>query len=155
MAIYWHVESKEALLDEVLDAVLAPISVDGLPPDPVDALVVIGRRYRAAFSGHPRVAPLLATRPTPQGPAGRALMAGAIVLLQAAGLGARDAASAYALVAQFVMGTVLTEHEQETRLPPLLRTFGIEDIPDPDARFEFGLAVLSQGIRAQVAARRG
>jgi len=155
MALYSHVASKEDLLDAVLDAVLATVAAEELSADPIDALVEVAHRYRAAFARHPKAAPLLATRPTPQGPAAHALMAGTIALLRAAGLDDRGAAAAYALLAQFIMGTVLAEHEQERRLPPLLEGLGLQDVPDPDARFEFGLAVLAQGLRAQAAAGGG
>lgn len=151
MALYTHVIGKDDLFDAVLDAVLATISREGLPADPVEALVTVGHRYRSAFAAHPRAAPLLATRPTPQGPIALQLMADTIAMLQLAGLDDRQAASAYALLAQFVMGTVLAEHESDERLPPLLEGLGMEGIPDRDERFEFGLVVLASGIRAMVA----
>lgn len=151
MAIYWHVSDKDDLLTAVLDSVLAEIDGTELPEAPLDALIEVGRRYRASFARHPRVAPLLAAGPSPEGPAAAALMAETVELLRAAGLDDAAAASGYVLLAQFVMGAVLIEHDPDHRLPPQLATAGLGVIPDPDARFEFGLAVLLDGLRARLA----
>ncbi len=150
MAIYWHVSDKDDLLTAVLDSVLAEIDGTDLPEAPFDALLEVGRRYRACFARHPRVAPLLAERPSPEGPAAAALMAATVELLRAAGLDDAAAASGYVLLAQFVMGAVLIEHDPDHRLPPQLASAGLGVLPDPDARFEFGLAVLLDGLRARL-----
>ncbi len=147
MAIYWHVSDKEDLLDAVLDRVLSSISPAGLPADPLQALAVMGRRYREAFLAHPNAAQLLAARPMPEGDAARGLLAGTAALLQAAGLTGQELACATMLLTEFAMGSVLLEHGLR-EADDVSAVTGI-DPPDAATRFEFGITVLLEGIRAR------
>lgn len=148
MAIYWHVPGKEQLFDAILDAVLAEIPLTDLPADPFEALATGARRYRAAFARHPHVAPLLASRPTPEGPAAIAIMNATLDLLAAAGLKDADRTCGYLLLAQFVMAAVVTEHT-ERPVDAMEAALGDAAIPDPDVMFEFGLTCLLEGLRAR------
>jgi TetR/AcrR family tetracycline transcriptional repressor len=146
MALYHHIDSKAALLDLVLDATIGTVSLEDLPADPIDGLVEIAQRYRRAFAARPGVAPLLALRQTPKGPASRRLITTILDLLRAAGLDEAGVAAAYVMVAQLVMGTVVTESEQEESLRPLLGELGAGSVPDRDARFDFAMEVLARGL---------
>jgi AcrR family transcriptional regulator len=144
MAIYWHVPGKEDLFAAVLDAVLAEIPTDGLPADPFEALAAGARRYREAFVRHPNAAPLLAKHPVPVGEVALRIMAMMLDLLATAGLDETERMCGYLLLAQFVMGSVLTEHDVE--LPDGL---GGRPIPPAADRFEFGLSCVLAGLRAR------
>jgi AcrR family transcriptional regulator len=146
MAIYWHVPGKEDLFTAVLDAVLAEIPIDGLPPDPFESLATGARRYREAFVRHPNAAPLLARHPMPVGAVALGIMAMMLDLLAAAGLDETERTCEYLLLAQFVMGSVLTEHDVE--LPDGL---GGRPVPPAADRFEFGLSCVLAGLRARAA----
>jgi TetR/AcrR family tetracycline transcriptional repressor len=148
MAIYWHIPGKKQLFDAVLDAVLSEISTSDLPTDPYEALAAGARRYRDAFSRHPHAAPLLATRPTPEGPTAVAIMNATLELLSATGLHGRDRTCAYLLLAQFVMGAVITEHSGRP-LDTMHDALGTSHLPDTETRFEFGLSCLLAGLRAR------
>jgi AcrR family transcriptional regulator len=152
MAIYWHVSGKEELFDAILDAVLATIPTDGLPVDPFEALATGARRYRAVFDCHPHVAQLLATRPAAEGPAALAIMAISLDLLAAAGLDGAERVCGYLLLAQFVMGSVLTEHAGQ-RLDMMQEALRGTSLPDAESRFEFGLSCILAGLRARASSQ--
>ena len=147
MAIYWHVPGKEDLFTAVLDAVLAEIPTDGLPADPFEALAAGARRYREAFVKHPNAAPLLASHPMPTGEVALGIMAMMLDLLAVAGLDETDRMCGYLLLAQFVMGSVLTEHDPEQPDGLLGQPF-----PPVEERFEFGLSCVLAGLRGRARA---
>lgn len=62
MAAYKHVPNKEALLDAVVDAVLAEVDLTGLSGDWRERLRGGVRRVLAAMTAHPQAAPLLSAR---------------------------------------------------------------------------------------------
>ncbi len=150
MAIYWHVKDKDDLLGAVLDRVLSTLATPPageLPADPLDALAVLGRRYREAFLAHPHAAALLATRPMPDGEAAQALVGGVVALLGAAGLVGVPLVCATALLLEFAMGSVLLEHGLG-RADAFAAIAQDVPLPDPATRFEFGMTTLIAGIRA-------
>lgn len=64
MAIYWYYPSKDALLDAVVDVLMAEVA-EVLVPDAGDwvgALRAVAVAYREIAHAHPRAFPLLATR---------------------------------------------------------------------------------------------
>ena len=69
MILYRHTPSKAALLDGVAEIVLAQLRVDSADPDWAAQLRTVARDYRALALAHPRVVPMLVTRPlaTPLG----------------------------------------------------------------------------------------
>jgi len=156
MAIYWHVRDKRALLDAVLDRVLAtalaPQPGKELPVDPWDQLAEMGRRYRAAFVGHPNAAALLATRPMPEGAAAGELLAAVVSVLSSVGLTGQELTCAAMLLQEFAMGSVLLEHG--LRPAEVIGIVGGDRThPDAGTRFEYGMRVLLAGIRADAASR--
>jgi len=181
MSLYWHVASKEELIDLVVDAV---IGAESLPERPsgdwcADLRLLAGRR-RALMHRHPWLASLLhvASRLGPN-----ALAHAEFSLVTVAGLGL-DAATSFSIpnaVDDYVRGAVLGELEwaeskrrteggeggwatirhsyrQQAeaggRYPELLRFFNDAAEIDADANFAFGLDCLLAGIAARIAARR-
>jgi AcrR family transcriptional regulator len=63
MILYRHASGKAALLDGVVETVLAQLSVDPADPDWAAQLRAVARQYRALALAHPNVVPLLVTRP--------------------------------------------------------------------------------------------
>lgn len=181
MSLYWHVASKEELIDLVVDAI---IGEEVLPEHPsgdwrADLLLLAGRR-RALLHRHPWLAPLLhvASRLGPN-----ALAHAEFSLATVAGLGL-DAATSFRIpnaVDDYVRGAVLGElewaeskrhgaggeggqaairhyfrqqAEASGRYPELRRFVSDAGEIDADANFAFGLDCLLAGIAARIAARR-
>lgn len=117
MAAYRHVPSKEALLDSVVDAVLAKVV---LPPraagsTPHDHLRAVVHAILEAVTAHPRAAPLLADR-TWTTPAGLALTE--TILELAEGMGApADVALAVNATGLLLVALGLAVHGATTREP--------------------------------------
>jgi AcrR family transcriptional regulator len=77
MILYRHAPNKAALLDGVAETVLAQLTVDSADPDWATQLRTVARGYRRLALAHPKVVPLLVTRPlatplacAPQAPCG-------------------------------------------------------------------------------------
>src|ERR1700689_4663767 len=63
MILYRHAPNKAALLDGVVEVVLAQLKVDPADPDWAAQLRAVARDYRQLALAHPHVVPLLVTRP--------------------------------------------------------------------------------------------
>ncbi|WP_042374028.1 TetR/AcrR family transcriptional regulator, partial [Streptacidiphilus neutrinimicus] len=63
MSLYRHADNKAALLDGIAETVLAQLTVDPSDPDWVAQLRAVAHRFRHLALTHPRVVPLLVTRP--------------------------------------------------------------------------------------------
>src|SRR5579863_550589 len=63
MILYRHAANKAAVLDGVAETVLAQLNVNSADPDWQAQLRAIARNYRELALTHPRVVPLLVTRP--------------------------------------------------------------------------------------------
>jgi AcrR family transcriptional regulator len=182
MSLYWHVASKEELLDLVADALIGEESLPERPSgDWCADLRLLARQMRALMHRHPWLAALLhaTSRPGPN-----ALAHAEFSLATVAGLGL-DAATSFSIpnaVDDYVRGAVLGELEWAAhkrriaggagegatirhayrqhaeaggRYPELLRFVNDDDVAiDADANFAFGLDCLLAGIAARIAARR-
>jgi AcrR family transcriptional regulator len=65
MAIYWYYPSKDALLDAVVDKLMAPVGLAVASHDTADWIAVLrelAHAYRRIAHEHPNAFPLLATR---------------------------------------------------------------------------------------------
>lgn len=168
MALYHHVDGKDALLDAMVDAVHAELATprDDLPW--IDALAERCRDLHRVLLRHPWAVPLLDNRTSP-GPATLGHLDALLGVLYAAGLSAPVIAHAVAVLDAFVFGFVV----QETSLPgtdaegledvvasalgptadthPHMVRFATEHVLRPDYRFdasfEVGLALLLDGLR--------
>ena len=179
MVLYRHAPNKAALLDGVAEIVLAQLKVDPADPDWAGQLRAIARDYRRLALAHPRVVPLLVTRPlaTPLGlrpPGTLRPLEGVLELLTRAGFSGPDALHIYRALFGFLHGHVLNELQElvekpdETddllrlglhRLPigefPLLRSLApVLAAYDGAAELERGLDILLAGLATTLTPRR-
>lgn len=171
MVLYRHAPGKAALLDGVVEVVLAQLSVDPADPDWASQLRAVARDYRALALAHPHVVPLLVTRPlaTPLALRPRGTLRpleDLLGLLTRAGFSGADALHIYRAFFGFLNGHVLNELQElvdnadETddllrlglhRLPigefPLLRSLAHALAAyDGAAELESGLDILLTGL---------
>ena len=171
MVLYRHAPSKAALLDGVVETVLAQFRVDPTDHDWTAQLRAVARDYRALALAHPNVVPLLVTRPlaTPLSLRPRGTLRpleDIIALLTNAGFSGPDALHVYRAFFGFLNGHVLNELQElvenpdETddllrlgmhRLPlsefPLLRSLAHAlACYDGAAELERGLDILVAGL---------
>jgi len=173
MILYRHAPGKAALLDGVVEVVLAQLHVDPADPDWAAQLRGVARDYRALALEHPNVVPLLVTRPlaTPLALRPRGTLRpleDVLALLTRAGFSGPDALHVYRAFFGFLNGHVLNELQElvenpdETddllrlglyRLPigefPLLRSLAHTLASyDGAAELERGLDILLTGLAA-------
>jgi AcrR family transcriptional regulator len=171
MILYRHAPNKAALLDGVVEMVLAQLKVDPADPDWAAQLRAIARDYRRLALAHPNVVPLLVTRPlaTPlalRPPGTLRPLEDVLTLLTRAGFSGPDALHIYRALFGFLYGHVLNELQElvekpeETddllrlglhRLPigdfPLLRSLAsVLASYDGAAELEQGLDILLAGL---------
>jgi len=112
MALYPHVASKEALLDGMVDVLLAELLplLDSLPPDAGwwTRLVTLARGFRRLAADHPSAFSLLLSRPSVTSEAVRATDTVYRALLEA-GVPDADAPRVERLISTFVIGFAASE----------------------------------------------
>ncbi len=175
MSLYRYAGTKAELLDGVVEAVLAELSVDTTDGDWATQLRTVARHFRALALAHPNVVPLLVTRPlaTPisMRPLGTLRPLEAILeLLINAGFSEVEALHVYRSFYGFIQGHVLNElqevveNQDETddllrlglhRLPirefPRLRSLAPALVAyDGAAELERGMDILLTGLKAQL-----
>jgi AcrR family transcriptional regulator len=173
MILYRHAPNKAALLDGVAETVLAQLMVDSADPDWAAQLRTVARGYRRLALAHPKVVPLLVTRPlaTPlalRPPGTLRPLEDILTLLTRAGFSGPNALHIYRALFGFLHGHVLNELQElvekpeETddllrlglhRLPigefPLLRSLAsVLATYDGAAELERGLDILLTGLTA-------
>ena len=173
MILYRHAPGKAALLDGVVETVLAQLRVDPADPDWAAQLRAVARDYRALALAHPNVVPLLVPRPlaTPLALRPRGTLRpleDILALLTSAGFSGPDALHIYRALFGFLNGHVLNELQElvenpdETddllrlgmhRLPlsefPLLRSLAHALASyDGAAELDRGLDILLTGLAA-------
>jgi AcrR family transcriptional regulator len=122
MILYRHAPGKAALLDGVVETVLAQLRVDPADPDWAAQLRAVARDYRALALAHPNVVPLLVTRPlaTPLAlrPHGTLRpLEDIIALLTRAGFSGPDALHVYRAFTGFLNGHLLNELQELVESP--------------------------------------
>jgi AcrR family transcriptional regulator len=173
MILYRHAPGKAALLDGVVEIVLAQLKVDPSDPDWIAQLRTVARDYRALALAHPNVVPLLVTRPlaTPLALRPRGTLRpleDVLALLTRAGFSGPDALHIYRVLFGFLNGHVLNELQELVENPDetddLLR-LGLHRLPiaefpvlrslapvlasyDGAAELERGLDILLTGLAA-------
>ncbi|HEX2192308.1 MAG TPA: TetR/AcrR family transcriptional regulator C-terminal domain-containing protein [Acidimicrobiales bacterium] len=160
MSLYHHVPNKEALLDGVVEAVMAEMEV----PDPEsgpweERASRMARSLRAVAMRHPGCIPLLVTRPFATGPSLGPCEA-AFGILAEAGLDPEHALIAFRTILAYVLGFVTMESAGffggvgpeydrdallELGLPNLARLVPHLAGRDVDADFDAGLQIVEQG----------
>jgi len=168
MTVYGHVSDKAALLDGLIELVLAEVP---LPP-PTGAwakdLRAVARAARTTVLAHPHVLPLLGTRPPITEPAFALVEAVTSILLQA-GLREEQAADGFDCLGRLIVGHALAEagrppggevsggeqehrQAQETlpaeRYPALARVQRAAVRHDPNRLFELALDGLVLALSA-------
>src|SRR6476469_9604137 len=120
--LYRHVPSKAAVLDGVAEIVLAQLSVNTADPDWAGQLRTVARAFRQLTLAHPKVVPLLVTRPlaTPLGqrpPGMLRPLEDVLALLTSAGFAGDDALHIYRVLFGFLYGHILTELQEVIERP--------------------------------------
>lgn len=169
MSLYNHIPSKSALLDGLIEYVIAEVE----PADPAkewtEQVREMARSYRALANRHPNIVSLIATRPfnTPMAlePLERALG-----LFRSAGFDAGGSLHAFRTVASFATGYTLAETEgffgehtpadteevlrpadlDRARFPNLIELLPTIASCDHDQEFEFALDVIIEGLRSKL-----
>lgn len=178
MALYRHAKNKAALLDAVVERVLAPLTIDATDPDWIGQLRVAARDYRRLVLAHPHVVPLVVTLPANTSlamrPRGTLRPLEAVLdLLTRAGFTGADALHIYRAFFGFLYGHVLNELQELVenpeekdallrlglyRLPigefPILRSLASDLAAyDGAAELERGLDILLAGLNTTVLPR--
>ena len=108
MSLYRHVDDKDDLLDQVLDAVVdrfaAPAAAGGWP----EQVVGFFEELRRLLLDHPGVASLVASR-APRSAAWFRVMEQALRLLRAGGFEGEDAVAAFTALLLYTLGFVMWE----------------------------------------------
>lgn len=122
MVIYRHVQNKAAVLDGVAEVVFGQLSVDEAASDWVAEVRRVAREFRLVALAHPRVVPLLVTRPlaTPLGQRPQAMvrpLEDMLALLTRIGYSEVDALHIYRALFGFLYGHVLNELQEIVERP--------------------------------------
>jgi len=109
MAIYWYYPSKDALLDAVVEALIARLPIEpSNTGDWIDALRKLAHAYRRLAHQHPHAFPLLATRRFATEGTWR-FLEGLFELARRAGLDDRQTARFFRVVSSYCSGVALDE----------------------------------------------
>lgn len=169
MSLYRYVESKAALLDGVVEAILSEMVVR----EPEGALwaervKLRARALRAALRAHPNALSLFATRPAVT-PSSIEHVESALTLLESAGFSAVDAIRAFQSTLAFTVGHTVSVYSivaPAERSAPAYAGLDAKKFPrmiaaskllarwDADAEFEFGLEALVRGLEARLSEQR-
>jgi TetR/AcrR family tetracycline transcriptional repressor len=183
MALYRYVDSKDAMLDGMIDQLLAAVVVNEAPEASwQQSIRDLLHALRDVFAPHPGVATLAVTRPVVLGEHAAGLRDVAIGALRRGGLQPREAFELFDLLVNVACALMLrdaslaaqpnymaaTREERLRRLHEEVASFeagrfphlaeAIEywtDAPDPQAEFDRALEILISGLEAEVEALRG
>jgi len=170
-SLYWHVRNKEELLDLLSDALVADAELPPREGTWREQLLEFGRRHRALLLSRRDAAKVVAGRLAP-GPNILAVLEDQLDRLREAGFSDADAAMASYLLSAYVQGFVLQEQSPMSAaeaagacrgevaraagdafrtlpaetFPNLVALAGALTEPGMEARFEFGLQRLADGL---------
>src|SRR5262249_48476520 len=177
MSLYWHVPSKEDLLDLVRDAIMGEVKLPSAPSgDWRSDLRLVAYQTRAALVRHPWYGEIIGDLPS-LGPNSLHHVEFSLAAVDGIGLDVQAMAGALNTVDSYVLGFVrreLSEREyirqsgvtQEEwraasepyvksllatgKYPTLARFIYSEELADQDANFDFGLECILAGIAARL-----
>jgi len=175
MSLYNHVEDKEAILEGILEVVMAEFEFPEETGDWEADVRAGARAWRRLMIAHPTVIALFAESKHPaSSPERLRPMEWAFDLLGRGGLSEDEVVHTFRTFGGYIMGSVLNEvanpvpgmgdrdhraeHEQLARalptqeFPNLSRLLPLMAECDPEVDFEFGLDLLIAGLRAKVSA---
>src|SRR6478735_195742 len=120
--LYRHVHNKAAVLDGVVEIVLEQLVVDKTDPDWAGQLRTVAHNFRQLALAHPKVVPLLVTRPlaTPLGQRPPGMMRpleDVLALLTSAGFTGTDALHIYRVLFGYLYGHILNELQEVIERP--------------------------------------
>jgi TetR/AcrR family transcriptional regulator, tetracycline repressor protein len=165
MSLYNHVPSKAALLDGMVEVLLAEVEIPPRSKDWEERVRDGYRAFRRLAHEHPNVFPLLVERP-PETMDGVWLVEEFLQTLREAGFGVEEALHAFRSLSSYTFGYAMAEirgfalEPDGSRLGAL--SLSPEEFPnlcelgpglekvDHDAEFEFGLDLLLSGLRARL-----
>jgi AcrR family transcriptional regulator len=168
MAVYYHVPNKEALLDAIVEAVMAEIDLAADNPDdtPDERIVCAARAYRDALAAHTNALPIVLSR-GPRTPVAMRPVELLIGILRDAGLPPSQAMAGMNAIAATVRGTIAMAAENsvapptDAELEQLAEAFPAEEFPHLreatmcpkeflNEDFEFGVRALARGLLGAV-----
>jgi len=151
-SLYAHVQSKDELIDAVLDQVLDGVVLPEPGPDPRAALLRGFDSYRRTLVAHPAVV-LLMTERSRLSTSQLRLAERSIEILVGAGLSMRQAVDAHVTLVAYVLGFILQEVSRPTAPAPaaalspqmddVVRTLRERSV---DERFEVGVRLILDGV---------
>ena len=165
MTLYYHVGSKEALLDGLVEALLADVRSD--VHDWRAAAAEIARAFRASAIRHPEIMRLFATRRL-RAPAWARATESMLAAFVRGEFSRKEAVHAYRLLSAYMTGYVLGELRLvgAPTLRAYLRQLDAAEFPflhdlapelrgiERDTEYELGLELLLDGLEARLP-RRG
>ena len=175
MSLYHHVDGKEAVLDGIVETVVASMDLSGMQAGPWQERLKAGfRAYRRLAHEYPAAFPLVGRRPV------RTLAAlkpvdVALGILREAGFPPRAALHAFRTLSSFAYGYALSEirgfamesaaggggpppavlEAEAERFPNLAEVIPQAGAADHDAEFELGLDVIIAGLETAHAIQGG
>lgn len=168
MAVYYHVPNKDALLDAIVEAVMAEIDLGSVSPaSPAEEQVLCAARaYRDVMLAHANALPIMLAR-GPRTPNAMRPVELLIGILREAGLSPEQAMAGMNAIAASVRGIVAmvadggSEPPQPEELEAMARVFTAENFPYLrealacpvdyfDRDFEFGIRALARGLLGAV-----
>ncbi|MDR3686553.1 MAG: TetR/AcrR family transcriptional regulator C-terminal domain-containing protein [Coriobacteriia bacterium] len=168
MAVYYHIPNKDALLDAIVEAVMADIDLTvDIPSDPAEERIVCAARaYRDTMLAHVNALPIVLSR-GPRTPGAMRPVELLIGILRDAGLPPSQAMAGMNAIAATVRGTIAMVADdaaappQPEELAALAAEFPPEEFPHLleaaacpsdflNEDFEFGVRALSRGLLGSV-----
>lgn len=157
MSLYRHVPTKAALLDGLVERMLAELPLpEQLDPGRWREEVAASlHRFRALAGAHPRAFPLLATRAVASYVSGRTLAEAYLRMLREAGFARSTAITAQRVLLRFAigfaLGDVAVDREAAAPPPPADSSMVSETIAEvaagrSDDAFAFGLELMLTGL---------
>jgi AcrR family transcriptional regulator len=171
MSLYWYVPTKDDLLKQAADTVLAEIHLSDLPDDWRSASRLLALDLRRVVRRHPWITLLLTIQPS-LGPNGLALIETMLATLARGGLTGANLDTAMTTLYGYVLGLAIGETVWDNTLRERLATTGAGHAVTPparsllasffaaangitgDDRFAAGLDLVLDGIEAGRADRR-
>jgi AcrR family transcriptional regulator len=132
-SLYWHVRTKDELLDLVTDRVVGEVAAAIGPQEGWRSMAAaIARSLRSTLLAHPGAAAAIGRRP-PEGPNTKATLERLLETLRSDGFTTEDAALVAETVITWASASVITGSRSDTT---------------SDRAFEFGLEALLHGIES-------
>lgn len=157
MTLYHHLPSKDALLDGLVEQLVAGVAAPQFESSWQESLRSYAVGLRLALLAHPNLVPLVASRPAVTGQ-NLQVMESALQGLGAAGLEPADALDVLYAVTGFVVGHVVTASDGDpvdhlaaidaAVFPLLAAAASAVPARTADARFELALDALLKGLDA-------